>query len=509
MRISNRMNNMSIFSYAKHHRFIVSVTGLIVIIIAVLAGRAATSKPAAEQKTGATKVTLVNASSFREGNLAVSANGTVEAHSQADLKSQVSSPVSVIDVSIGETVYPSDIILELSNADIRASLAQAEATLATAEGQQYTGAVSLQSAKQSAIDKINDAYIKTYDVINSEIDPILYNNDGNGGRLQSIIIDSRLNNDITMIDIDLKGRFYDWKKSIDGLSASSSVDSIRSAISYSTKTLQSANQLLSDMSKAMNDASLYATPTFAAQLSGWKMTVSGALSTISGSSQTLTAADTVLAGASASQTTTAVSGVQAAQAGVNNLQAQLAKTVIRSPINGKIAALPLHEGELASPGALLATVVGDTNDILVKAFVSGDDLSRLRVGQTALVQGSIKGSVSNISPSVDPTTKKAEVDIDIAGVSNALVIGDNVTASIAVASSSRSSAYILPIQDVKIIPGAAYVYTVDKDSKIERNPVTLGPIQGDFIEITSGMDDSMNIVTPVYELDLGQTVSPQ
>ena len=59
------------------------------------------------------------------------------------------------------------------------------------------------------------------------------------------------------------------------------------------------------------------------------------------------------------------------------------------------------------------------------------------------------------------------------------------------------------------MPGASYVFTVSASSTIVRNDVTLGPIQGDFIEVTGGLTDAMNIVTPVYELDPGQKVKVQ
>jgi hypothetical protein len=57
--------------------------------------------------------------------------------------------------------------------------------------------------------------------------------------------------------------------------------------------------------------------------------------------------------------------------------------------------------------------------------------------------------------------------------------------------------------------GDAFVYTVDQNSKIKRLPVILGEIQGDFIKVISGLNDTINLVTPVYELDEGQTVVVQ
>jgi hypothetical protein len=69
--------------------------------------------------------------------------------------------------------------------------------------------------------------------------------------------------------------------------------------------------------------------------------------------------------------------------------------------------------------------------------------------------------------------------------------------------------YTLPIQDVKIVPGDAYVFTVDENSKIKSNPVVLGQVKGDFIEVVGGLTDDMNIVSPVYELDPGQKVTAE
>jgi hypothetical protein len=70
---------------------------------------------------------------------------------------------------------------------------------------------------------------------------------------------------------------------------------------------------------------------------------------------------------------------------------------------------------------------------------------------------------------------------------------------------TKDNIYKLPIQNVKIVPGDAYVFTVE-DSIIKKNQVTLGEVQGDFIEVVGGLSDDMDIVTPVYELDEGEEV---
>ncbi len=511
------------FNYFKKHSFIVLLAAILVLVVAVITGRSISKKPVSANDTAIKKVTLVNAATFREGNLSVSADGIVESHSQADLKSQTSAPVALINVGIGDNVYQGQVLLELQNNDIRAQLAEGQAALAVAKGQQYTGGVSLTSAKQAAIDKIRDAYLKSYDAVVSEADPILYNNDGSGGHLQSFSTDTKTNSEISEIDLDLKSIFPDWNNTANSLDASvSSMATLSSAIQSSQTNLNSTLTLLGDISKILNSLTGNATPTFAASLGGWKATISGARASVSAAAQALTGAETGLNAASASQGSTVPAGVDAAEAGVGNLQAQLAKTIVRSPITGKVSALPLYVGELATPGTLLATVVGNESGIRVKAYASGEDLYRIKIGAPVKIEGNIDGVVSSLSPSIDTVTKKAEIDIDITNSDQSdLVIGQNVSVSISasntaqqvsngtdLAGQNNQLSYLLPIQDVKIIPGGgSVVFTIDGNSKIKSNNVTVGKVQGDFIEITGGISDSMNIVAPVYELDPGETVT--
>lgn len=514
---------MSILSLFRKHAVLAVAIGFIVIVVAVLAGRAATAPVPVAVSQDLKKVTLVNAASFRKNDIAVSANGVVDSHSQVDLKSQVSAPVAVINVAIGDRVTQSQIILELQNNDIQAQLSQAQASLLLAEGQSTTGSVSLDSAKQTAIDKIRSAYTQTYGAVVGQADQIIFNNDGNGGRLAAYSTNNALISEITSTDIDLKSSFMDWNAATLALTTATSTSAVAQAISYAKKQMTEADLLLSDILTVLNSAATYATPSYTATINGWKATISGAQASVSGAEQALTGAEVSLNTSASSQGSTAPAQVSIAQAGVTNLEAQLAKTIIRSPIAGTISALPLREGELASPGALLATVIGNSAGLEIKAYVSGDDLSQIVVGTQvnipiAAAVGAttsasfIKGVVSNVAPSVDATTKQAEVDIDIADSKNSgLVVGQTIAVSIplAYANGQTSSVYRLPIQNVKIIPGGAYVYVLSASSTIVRNDVVVGAIQGDFIQIVGGLTDGMNIVSPVYGLDEGQKVATQ
>ena len=488
------------------------------VIIAIIAGRGSAEDTAVDTNQNTKRVVLVPVEDYRIGNDFVSTTGLVASRGQADLKSQISAPIANVYGPIGREVEAGEIIVQLQNADVRAQLEQAQASLDLASGQFENSGISKSSARTSAIDKVRDSYVKGYDVVISQIDPLLLNNDGNGARLDSIIVDTKLSNRIAMTRGDLSNILQKWKTLSDGLGDNSTDKEIDEALKYSIQNLNLIDKLLGDISQVINDASRYANGSFVAFLSSWKGVVSLARASISGSITSTIAVQNSFNSSNTSYGSTAQAQVSLAQAGVRNLEAQLAKTIVRSPIKGKIASLPLDIGELASPGQLIATVIGDQG-LEVKAYTSGDDINRLKVGARVLVNNVDVGQVSSVAPSISSTNRKVEVKIaiDEATSTKALTIGETVSVKIKVPKENQSSlsntsspnsslVYKLPIQDVKIEPGEAYVLTVDEENKVTKNSVILGNVDGDFVQVIEGLTEGMKIISPVYELDLGESV---
>lgn len=504
---------MSIFTYIKSHTILASAIAIVVVAGVIIAGRVSSRSQATDtSQSNIKKVSLVSAQSFRTGLSTVPADGTVESVSQVDLKAQVSAPLAIVNVSVGDTVYAGQAIVSLQNADIRAQLDQARAALQLAQGQYSSGGISLDTARKNVIDKIRDAYSKSDEVVHMQLDAFLLNNAGSSLQLYTFIIDSSLSSKIRGTHIDLATILRDWKTKVDELSNSPSEIVISSAISLSEKNLAIVNAHLDLVSKGLNDAAKIAGGSELLVINGWQATVTGARASITSAITSMTAAESSFSNAGVSLGSSANAQVSVAQAGVKNLEAQLAKTIIISPISGKVAALPLRVGELASPGQLIATIVGG-GGLQVKAYASGEDLTKIKVGSRAKVQGTIPGTVVSVAPSVSQLNKKVEVKISITdSTSSGLVIGQNVPVLIDViptASDVAGRVYVVPIQNVKIIPGEAFVFTVDADSKIVQHAVVLGAVQGGFIEVKSGLTDDMQIVSPVYELVEGQIVSVQ
>jgi RND family efflux transporter MFP subunit len=213
------------------------------------------------------------------------------------------------------------------------------------------------------------------------------------------------------------------------------------------------------------------------------------------------------AGATAEQIKSQEAVVEQAQATVENITVQLNKTIIRSPISGTVSSLSAKYGELIGAGQSIASIVNQSG-LQIKSYVSDKDLPLIEKGAAVIINGNVKGEVSRLSPSVNASTKTAEVNIIVSEPENSgLIVGQNATVKIAEKTEGgETSIYELPLQAVKVTDSSAYVYQV-VNSTLEEKQVTIGQVDGEFIEIKSGLDENMQIVSTVYELRNGQKVN--
>jgi len=107
----------------------------------------------------------------------------------------------------------------------------------------------------------------------TEAEPLLYNNNGNGGRITSYSLDTPLISEITSIDFDLRNYLQDWKATDNALTAATTTDAIEVAVKSAQKSMSAADLLFNDMSKLLNAQSVYATPTFITTLGAWQATI--------------------------------------------------------------------------------------------------------------------------------------------------------------------------------------------------------------------------------------------
>jgi HlyD family secretion protein len=194
---------------------------------------------------------------------------------------------------------------------------------------------------------------------------------------------------------------------------------------------------------------------------------------------------------------------QGAQAGVSYSE-------IRSPIDGVVTDRPLFAGEIAAAGQPIITVM-DVSSLLAKTHVSQAQAQKMHVGDKAEVSapgvnGAAKGTVTLISPALDPGSTTVEVWIKVLNRDGVLKAGTPVKVKIAMKT----------IEDAIVVPTAAIVtdsagkkqvMVIGADSTAHRRSVELGISQHDKTQITSGLRAGERVVSSgAYAMDDGTKV---
>jgi HlyD family secretion protein len=202
--------------------------------------------------------------------------------------------------------------------------------------------------------------------------------------------------------------------------------------------------------------------------------------------------------------------LKSAEGKYNGAEAQVNYSEIRSPINGVITDRSLFEGETASAGTPLITVM-DTSVLLAKAHIAHNLAVQLKVGDAASVRvpglnDPVPATVSMVSPALDPGSTTLEVWVKIDNRSGKLKVGVPVKVSI----TGQTVAEAWKVPDSAILTaddGRKSVMVVGSDGAAHSKPVTLGIDDGNDVQVTSGIAPTDMVITGgAYGLDEGTKV---
>jgi HlyD family secretion protein len=171
-------------------------------------------------------------------------------------------------------------------------------------------------------------------------------------------------------------------------------------------------------------------------------------------------------------------------------EAQLSYSEIRSPINGFITDRPLYPGEMASATVPLLTVM-DISQIIAKAHISQNDAVLLRKGDKASIelagaQEKIAGTVTLVSPALDPNSTTVEIWVQAANPTQQLRPGMAVQLAITV--QTVRDAVVIPASALLNANGdSAQVMVVDSESLAQTRDVKTGVRGPQEVQIVSGL----------------------
>jgi HlyD family secretion protein len=187
----------------------------------------------------------------------------------------------------------------------------------------------------------------------------------------------------------------------------------------------------------------------------------------------------------------------AAQAHYTASEAQLSYTEIHSPISGVITERAVWEGEMASAGTPLLTVM-DVSRVVARANIPQDQASVLKVGDDATLTPSdgseeVPGKVIVVSPAVDPNTTTVQVWVQAANPRERLRPGASVRVSV-VAAKVPNAIVVPPAALLPTAEGETVVMVVGPDSVAHEKQVEVGVREPDKVQILSGATPGQQVI---------------
>jgi HlyD family secretion protein len=205
----------------------------------------------------------------------------------------------------------------------------------------------------------------------------------------------------------------------------------------------------------------------------------------------------------------ATAQVRVAQAQLGATRAQIGQLDIRAPTSGLILVRSIEVGQIVSPasGALFRLALG--GEMEMRASLAQQDLVQVNVGMPATVtplglQQSIKGSVWQVSPVIDPQSRQGEVKVAIP-YSPAIRPGGFAEVAIA---AGATTAPLLPQSAVLSDEKGNYVYVINDQHKVERRAIKIGTVNDQGVTVTQGLSGHEAVVVSAGPfLNPGQAVN--
>ncbi len=464
----------------------------------------------------------------------VSVTGKIKPVDDVDLAFQRTGKVSQINVKVGDLVTKNGILVRLDSSELSAQLAGAQAGLRIQEAKldelkkgtrpeeiqiQETNVASAKTAlddtKKILINSLTDAFTKSDDAIRNKVDQFVNNPKSTNPTLNFTLADGQLKNDIEWGRYILEGILIDWNNFLNSLSVNSDLDA---ADSLANKNLDSVKNFLDKVSLAVN--SLTSTANLSqTTITGYKTDIASArtniglaISSLSSAYESYRSAKSNLelqenqlvlekAGTVAEQITAQEAQVEKMRADIDTYNAQIAQTVLRSPIDGVVTRQDAKIGEIVAANSVIASVIS-SGQYEIEVNVPEADIAKIAIGNSASITLDAYGSGVIFSAhvvSIDPAetviegvaTYKTTLQFD----KKEDMVKPGMTANIDILAQKKENVLFIP-QRAVVSRGEERIVLIDTGKQTpEELRIETGLKGSDGnIEIVSGLNEGQKII---------------
>jgi multidrug efflux pump subunit AcrA (membrane-fusion protein) len=489
------------------------IIGVIVIALGFLLFGGDDTATDTDATTRLPVVTVTTATEL-QGGTSLSLIGTVRAFTEANITAERGGRVVSVPVTLGQAIRAGQVIASFENAAERASVLQAEggyeAALA-ASAQSGVGVneaqTALLAAKNNAVSVSKSSYSSVSSVVNGNIDTFFSQPEG---FLPGLKVAGRGNTAFLNSErVAYQQLLRDWQTKSSTLTADSD---LKSALATSRTNVERTVTFVDAFITIFNSGSTggYSdteVQTLSTNFTALKASLIGTIASIDAATASLASAEDNVRRASiaASGGTNSSADAQVKQAlgSLRATQANLAKTILRSPISGTVNSLSVRMGDFIGGQTSVATVANN-NALEIVTYIGESEQSALAVDDVVTIDGSYEGIVTQIAPAVDATTRKIEVRI--ATEATDIINGNTVRVTKDIQATSTTNVVLIPLTAIKFETTNGFMMTV-VDGKLVQKPVTLGQIRGGVVEIVEGHTLTEPFVLDVRGLTAGSAVT--
>ncbi len=520
----------SIKSFIVGHKIIAAVLAVVVVgggymVVKAFGGSSSTPTYVLAKVTRGDLVTTI------------SGTGQIEANQQIDLKFQSSGTVRSVAKAQGQSVRAGDVIASLDSRSAGVSLAQARASLASAQANYdkvINGATptdisssqaAVDAARQNLIGKLLEVYATVDNQMRTTADQFFFSpksdtpqfgiNYTTGGNTVVFTIDD------VNLKIKVSGEhgqanrvLKSWQNSLAKLSLSTT--DIDAYITEANANIAFFAQYFNNLTTAVYQIS--ETTQYPTVVSGYKSDVGSARSTITTTATSLASSEASYTSAKIALTQktaparsedveTARASLESANASYQNALLTYDNTLLKAPFDGQIGTLDIKVGEQASSGTAVGTLI--TQENYAQISLNEVDVAKVKVNDTAeitfdaLSDLKIKGHVAEVDSVGAITSGVVNYGVKVALDSQDDRIKPGMSVSVVITASSKQGALVVPNSAVKsdtrgsyvqVLPGVATTGPVTTKTAPVSKAVTTGVSNDTSTEITSGLSEGDIII---------------
>ncbi|MBI2482242.1 MAG: efflux RND transporter periplasmic adaptor subunit [Candidatus Vogelbacteria bacterium] len=425
----------------------------------------------------------------------IQASGQVRAVGQVDLSFAKNGRVAQVNKQPGDRVYANEVITTLDQADLYADRQSAEATLKQNKAKVVSAKVAVADAKQALADAVTETFAEADSIMGTTIDEFY---DSTGWDSANVVITfqgsslrERLGGSRSLALRNLTA----WEKALE-------IDTDPLVLAPQAKDyLNQLVEFIADLSFAVNYLDDLDDE---AAIAGARLTINALVGKLSAASEEYrsTVADLAV------QETL----IDEAQAAIAKVDAEIAKGIIKAPINGLITKQEAVAGESVEANVVVTSVIAVNQDFEIEALIPEINIAKVSIGNQvkitldALPDEIFKGTVTIVDQGETIRDGVPNFKIKVRVKTDDQRIKTGLTANLIIETAKKSNVLVVPVYALKTdlpVGGKSGRTTVKirTGKQIIERVVTIGQIgDGGMVEIVSGLKIGEEvIITPTVE----------